>query len=467
MSEPLASIVDRAHTVLASNAQPLVDTLQELLRIPSLEDDAAPNAPFGTENRRALDLMLGLSQQHGLRTTDLEGYCGYAEYGAGDAMVMSLGHLDVVPVGPGWTYPAFGAEIHDGSIYARGATDDKGPTVAMFYAAMAIKEAWPDIPVRIRQVFGCNEESGFRCVERYMKTEEHPTLGVAPDAMWPLVHAEKGIATFVLKCGPIGERMRLLSVTGGQRPNIVIDHCVAQVEVDFEIRQHLQSKCNDTWDKNMVFRWDANTLTIEGFGKAAHGSTPWHGDNAATRVFRFLKEAAPLVDEAAYRTLFEVGHPGGEDLGISGSDGLTVLTANLGIVRSVAREVFLTVNVRYPVTWTGADLRAKCEKGLAQGLSIVEFEDSEPLHFPLEHPLVANIIESFREETGQTLPPETMGGGTYARAVPNCVAIGTCWPGDGLPHETDERVSVAGLQKTARIYVRVLARLAATAQGLV
>ena len=46
--------------------------------------------------------------------------------------------MDVVPVGDlkGWTVDPFGAEIVDGQVYGRGATDMKG-AVAAFAAAAA------------------------------------------------------------------------------------------------------------------------------------------------------------------------------------------------------------------------------------------------------------------------------------------------------------------------------------------
>ena len=147
-------------------------------------------------------------------------------------------------------------------------------------------------------------------------------------------------------------------------------------------------------------------------------------------------------------------------------DDLTVLTSNLGIVETKGEEFQFTVNVRYPVTWKGEDLKAMCEKGLPEGWRITEFTDSKPLYFPTDHALVKNIVEAYKEETGEELVPQTMGGGTYARAVPNCVAIGTCWVGDGPAHETDERLKVDHFHKAARIYARILVKLAIAATAM-
>ena len=75
------------------------------------------------------------------------------------------------------------------------------------------------------------------------------------------------------------------------------------------------------------------------------------------------------------------------------------------------------------------------------------------------------ICEVYKEETGDDSKPEVMGGGTYARAIPNTVSIGTGWEGDGKAHETDERLKVENLFKMSRIYAHILYRLALLAGG--
>lgn len=457
------SPVPQLHAWLASHEGELLDNYRALLRFPSIESDPEPNAPFGKANRDALDFMLGLARDSGMRTTDLEGYAGYAEFGDGPKMVATLGHLDVVPVGPGWKHDPFGAEIDDGYVYSRGAVDDKGPTMAAFYASRALQECMPNVTVRFRNIFGCDEESGFECVKRYMETEEPPTFGVAPDAYYPLVHAEKGIANlFIERPLPRGD-LALLEITGGQRPNIVIDHCTARASVAPGAMAEVKAALEDAWDRNVTWTWQGSELLIEGVGKAAHGSYPIGGDNAAARVLRFLKEISPLSKREDYTGLLECCELGGAFLGIGGSDEVSgSLSANLGIIETRSHRVRLTVNVRYPVTWKGADLRARCEQELARKPGeyvLAEFSDSPSLYFPLEHPMVQAICEAVRIETGEDKAPGVMGGGTYARAVPNTVAIGTGWPGDGDAHETDERLKVEHLFKMSRVYAHVFYRL--------
>ncbi|MDI9468625.1 MAG: YgeY family selenium metabolism-linked hydrolase [Bacillota bacterium] len=57
--------------------------------------------------------------------------------------VLFDGHMDTVPVGneADWSYPPFGAEIHDGRVYGRGASDMKGAIAGMAVAAAAFDQA--------------------------------------------------------------------------------------------------------------------------------------------------------------------------------------------------------------------------------------------------------------------------------------------------------------------------------------
>jgi len=458
-------MVTKLQDWLRAHEQDLLEDTLAMLRIPSIETDPQSNAPFGAENRRALDLAIELARRYGMHTNDLEGYIGWSEFGQGDRLVMSLGHLDVVPVGPGWKHEPFGAEIDEGYIYARGSCDDKGPTMASFYAARAIKECFPNIPARIRQVYGCNEESGFACVHRYMQTEEAPTYGVAPDSGWPLYHAEKGIANLLITLPRNRDaEMELIEIKGGQRPNIVIDASEASVRVKEGARKEVEAKLADSWDRNLTFEWEGDALRIHATGKACHGSNPFGGDNAAIRILRFLNEISPISCQKYYGELFMTTHPSGPGLGIHGDDEVSKdLTNNLGIVETAGDEIRLTFNVRYPTTWQGERLKAMCESHLAElesGFKLAHFGDSPSLYFPLDHPLVRTICEVYQEETGESRKPGVMGGGTYARAIPNTVSIGTGWEGDGHAHETDERLKVEHLYKMSHIYAHILYRLA-------
>ena len=46
--------------------------------------------------------------------------------------------MDVVPAGSGWNTDPYKPEIIDGKLYARGSSDDKGPTMACYYGLKII-----------------------------------------------------------------------------------------------------------------------------------------------------------------------------------------------------------------------------------------------------------------------------------------------------------------------------------------
>ncbi|WP_404384198.1 succinyl-diaminopimelate desuccinylase [Caenispirillum salinarum] len=68
----------------------------------------------------------------------------YARLGTAAPNFCFAGHTDVVPVGQGWTLDPFAAEVKDGILYGRGASDMKG-AIAAFVAAVARARAdWAD-----------------------------------------------------------------------------------------------------------------------------------------------------------------------------------------------------------------------------------------------------------------------------------------------------------------------------------
>jgi succinyl-diaminopimelate desuccinylase len=95
------------------------------------------------ENDGALEVLQTLLQPVGFECfrVDRGGICNlFARFGPKDASRIFgfNGHTDVVPIGAleDWTYPPFGAEIHDGIMYGRGTTDMKSGVAAFAAAAV-------------------------------------------------------------------------------------------------------------------------------------------------------------------------------------------------------------------------------------------------------------------------------------------------------------------------------------------
>ncbi len=86
-----------------------------------------------------------------------------------------------------------------GLLYGRGTQDDKGPLLASLFAVKALLDAGVKFNKRVRFIFGTDEETLWRCINRYKEKEETPTLGFSPDARFPLIYAEKGLLQLKLE----------------------------------------------------------------------------------------------------------------------------------------------------------------------------------------------------------------------------------------------------------------------------
>jgi succinyl-diaminopimelate desuccinylase len=426
----------RLDTWIEGNRSKIISSVQELIAIPSVLGEPAPGAPFGVETREALDYYVNLAQSHGIPTTSFDGYAAHAEIGSGEKLIGVLSHVDVVPEGNDWKHKPFGGQVEDGKIFGRGAVDDKGPTIAAFYAILALKMCGVPLNKRIRAIVGADEESGFRCMEYYFKHAEMPEFGFTPDGSFPAIYAEKGIASPVVTVTVPEDSasLRLVSLNAGTRSNMVPD-----VDID--------------------------RLTVRAKGVGAHASTPDEGRNAVVILADALLSVSAL--SGAGRRVIEgvravaVDTTGG-GLGIAGTDSITSpLTSNLGVVKTEDGKISMTFSVRYPVTWKGDDVASKIKTAVAEYDMVLEsFADSKPLFVPKDDPFLAVCLDVYRRETGDNSEPKTMGGGTYARVLAKGVAFGADFPGfPTIAHQADEFWYIDDLIQATKIYAKTLAKL--------
>ena len=179
----------------------MVNTLLSFLAVNSVQGAPADGAPFGIGTAEVLHRFLDLAASFGMRTKNVDGYCGFAEIGEGELLGIPV-HLDTVPFGEDWTRSPLGEvaeEDGETRIYGRGAEDDKGPAVAVMYALKALLDEGRAPRRRIRVIAGLNEESGWKCIERYLATEEIPSMSFSPDADFPVIFCEKGVLHPVCK----------------------------------------------------------------------------------------------------------------------------------------------------------------------------------------------------------------------------------------------------------------------------
>lgn len=449
--------------------------LSELVRFKSIETESAgEGAPFGREIAAALNYTLEMGQKMGFATRNVDGYAGHIEYGAGDEIVAVLVHLDVVPEGDGWTYPPFAGETHDGKIFGRGTVDNKGPAVASLFALKALKDMGLPTSKRIRLVLGCDEESGWECMKHYLAAEETPSCGFAPDAEFPIIGSEKGIFAFKLSREfgpPQGGGVWVKAVHSGTRHNVIPELASAELVMLPERRPAVIEAARAYGERNGVkvdvAEKGLDELTLAVHGVAGHASLPHLGVNALAHLVVLLDGLDLTAGASSDYVRFLARHVGldchGKAMGVGFEDGVSgKLTLNLGVMELNERGVEAQIDIRCPVTIELDRLR-EIIGGLAAAANI-EMEvlsASRSLYVPNDHFLIRTLSDVYAEETG--LKPEVLsiGGGTYARAIPNAVAFGPVFPGQPeLAHQRDEFISVEDLLSLARIYAHAMAELA-------
>jgi succinyl-diaminopimelate desuccinylase len=451
----------------------LISSTQEVIRIKSVEDDPQKGMPFGKGPYDALCYVLDLGEKLGFKAKNLDGYAGHLDFGEGEEVVGVLGHLDVVPEGDGWTFPPYGAEIHDGKIYGRGSMDDKGPVMAALYSMKALKDSGVKLNKKIRLILGTNEETGWGCMHHYFANETPPNMAFTPDADFPVIHGEKGIIVFDLKYkldSLEDESFSLLSLKGGNAANMVPDYAEAIIKVD-SIDKSIDALRRYANEKGYQadIKEDNGNLKVSVKGKSAHGSTPEKGENAITYLLNLLyshfngeSSIYNFLDWYEKSLAFKYN---GENFGCEFEDELSgKLNLNVGVIKLVGEEIILSINIRYPISYKRKDVYDSIRTHL-KGLPIEIIEgnsDKDPLYVPKDDILVQTLMKVYQEQTGDyEAEPLVIGGGTYARAMKNAVAFGPVFPGqEELAHQKDEFISIDNLVKLTQIYTHALYELA-------
>lgn len=434
----------------------MLQTLCECIAIKSVGGEPQEGMPFGKGVAEALEFILTKGKELGFEAVNVDGYAGYVEYCPENCtndseMIGVLGHVDVVPAGDGWKTEPFKGVIADGKIIGRGALDDKGPVIAALYAMKAVKDSGVELKRRIRLIVGTDEETGSTDMERYKKTEELPVYAFTPDAMFPVVNSEKSMVVFMISKrfsdSSGAEKCSLVSASGGLAVNQVPDKA------------------------EMILKFGEKTAAIKNAeGRAAHGSTPEAGINAIDSLFkevtadsRYAEFPAELRQFIEFYNEYMSGDTRGIKLGAGYRDEkLGDSTFNAGVLEADHEHIEVLVDYRCPAN-------EDCElylKKIAQVCHAenIEFEvvkKKRGLYFPEDHVLVKTLTEVYEEETGENASPVNMGGGTYAKSLPDTVAFGSIFPGrEDTMHQANEYIDIRDLMAGSRIYAKAMLKLA-------
>ena len=277
---------------IAENKEQLLQDIAALVAIDSVEGTPEEGAPFGAGPRAALDKTLELAAGMGFATRNCENYIGYAELAGADPekYLATICHVDVVPVGNGWTADPFKMRIQDGWLLGRGVSDDKGPMIVTLYALKFLKEQGYQLRYPIRAIVGDNEETHMNDVKYYLENYPAPVFCFTPDAEFPVCNGEKGHFGAEL-VSPVcnGE---IKEFEGGVANNAVPDRASALVETDITKLKNAP---------NITLEPEGNGVRIRGWGKSGHAAMPEGTVNAIGLVVNYLLDNGLCNDaERAY-----------------------------------------------------------------------------------------------------------------------------------------------------------------------
>ncbi len=531
----------------------MVRDLQSLIRCRSVLEDAADGAPFGEGVAKAYDTMMKMAKREGFEVCDFDGYGGHIDFCeaskdsgllANDNIFGILCHLDVVSEGSGWTHEPFSGEIIDGTMYGRGTLDDKGPTIAAFYAMKALKDCGVEPAGKIRMIIGLDEETKSAGMEYYKEhVDRLPDKSIVPDSDFPLIQGEKGIMIFDIaqkitdagksakgmklsgakkmastekmasgemlpgaELKPGEHKMHLIDISGGNAANMVPDFASARITPSIIYKSQNENRSANEMlgedEKKLIDSIAAilskmadvsvedDEIVVKCFGKSAHGAMPLKGKNAISKLMKVLgsiefdaKEINDLIKFYNEKIGSEIN---GEKIGLGHikDDISGDIIWNTGMIKYIKAgeadktckvieadeadetetdKIILTVNVRVPVTFSDRDVFDVLRPQLALMGATTENVIYKPsLYFDSENETVKILLDVYRENTNDNeTEPLVIGGGTYAREIPNAIAFGALYPGDpDIMHEADECVKIDRLVQTTKIYADALLRLA-------
>lgn len=420
---------------ILSEKEELFKNIDRLIRINSVEGESLEGAPFGVEPKKALEEALKISEEMGFKIKNIDNAIGYAEYGEGEEYICVIGHVDIVPVGEGWSYDPLKLTITKDKLYGRGILDNKGPIMSALYGLKILKDLNITLSKKVRIIFGTNEETGFKDIPYYLKNEKPPIMGFTPDCKYPAVYGERGILDLTIWSKKIKEN---ISIEGEFKNNVVPSY--AKININ-------------------------GNCIIEERGKQAPGNAPEIGENAVTKAFTSLSEkqlSEELKEFADFiKNNFHENHYM-EKSGVKCEDEISgKLVINPYKIEEKDSKLGISVVFRYPITYKYEDILKIIDsiKNEEYDISINRRMDS--VCFPLDSKLLKELKKAYEDVTGEDGTPVTTTGGTYAKVFPNIVAFGPSFPGQkGIAHNKDEYMDINDLLKNTEIFTNAIYNLA-------
>jgi len=331
-------------------------------------------------------------------TPDIENL--FARFGTSAPHLCFAGHTDVVPEGiaSSWSHPPFAAEIADGFIFGRGATDMKGSVAAFTAAAIDF-------------------------VRNAGKFKGSISLLITGDEEGPAVNGTVKVLQWMKANGHVP------------------DHCIVGEP----------SSAETLGDAIKIGRRGSLSFEVTVEGRQGHVAYPHKADNPIPKLARFIDRISTAAIDGGNDhfdpstlavTSFDVGNP----------------AANVIPSRAVARfNIRFSTEHSFASlkAWVEEHVNAmKSELGGVWSCNATEGADAfmtEPGAF------VGLVQDAVEAETGVFPKLSTSGGTSDARFIRDYCPVLEFGPTNATIHQTDERIAIAELNATRSVYARILA----------
>lgn len=432
-------IFQEASEFVNSCRDEIIKDMKKLISVNSVRSESTPCAPFGEGPRLALLTVTDICRSRGLETKDFT-VCTEAEVKGRDSRTVGIiTHTDVVPAGEGWDSDPFTLTKRDGWLVGRGICDDKGPAVLSIWCAKFFNDKKCSPEHSIRLIFGSDEESGMSDLPVYLSSRKAPDFTFTPDGTYPVCNGEKGSCRGAFFFHP-GSKSRIAAFSSGTAFNIVPASACMQYKGIISYTK-LPEFISVSTENGMT--------VIKAKGTPAHASTPEKGVSAAGRLCRFVLDNAELCDEDRRFLEFELDLAlsyDGSAFGIDCKDSVfTPLTIIGGTAQTQKGTVGQSFDCRYPPCADGEQIVQKLKTAADNaGLSMSDAVIDPPFYISPENNGIKSLLCTYERVTGNKARTFVMGGGTYARHLPDAVSFGIEDPGMVFPewagrmHESNE-----------------------------
>ena len=288
------------------------------------------------------------------------------------------------------------------------------------------------------------------------ESDEMIDCGFTPDGDFPGIYAEKGMIGGAI----VGHNSKIIDIKGGEASNVVCK----KVNLTLPLNSFNEEKLVSYFNSNNI-KYELNNdknVNLTVYGVAAHASTPDFGVNAISHAFEALY-AADFNDSFInffHNNFALTCH--GEKLGYEElKDDISNTSINFGVATKAKSDIVVSLDMRFPVK-SNSDLCYEPLKAIKDKENeFLLVSKVEPLYFDVNSPMIKALKKAYVDVTGDDKTQmEAIGGGTYAKAIKNCIAFGCEFIGESNHiHDANECLNIGSLKKQVEIYIQAIKNL--------